>query len=490
MRSRPLPQWGRWAGLALVALFVGLAACRGRNARFDGRAAPFGGPIVLFTFDGLRADVVGAWSGRERGLTPNLDTLIREASWAGPAVAASSAGAPAMASLLTGLGPWQHQLLFAESPPLAPSLETLPEALKRRGYATAGYLGNETYSREAGFAQGFDAFLPLGKGEEAAKALEKLGPGPRLVWVHLPEPAPPFHRRPKIEARIGNSGLDLPQRILPRQMAPFFDPANPLPPGLHRRFWALYRMNVALADERLGRLLSALRKSGQWDRALVVVAATHGQEFGERGQILSGGNLGRALIEVPLVVKLPRGYPRTLKIGPGERPAAARLWATIVEAVGGEAPAAASSSLFRAAPRGALSELYRCNGTNQLSWVEGDRQLLWESRFAPPEPHYYRAYLASFARAGARAARAELGESPQALVDRLTRAFRQVSPLDGLEPPRRTLERWTALGSEPVIEETRLSTMSAHLEAAWRRFQGPFDAPDRRRREWYTAESH
>ena len=478
MRSLP-----KWAGLAIAAPLLGLAGCRGRSGAVDG-------PIVLITCDGLRADVVGALGGRERGLTPNLDALIRQASWAGPAIAPSSAGLPAMASLFTGLGPWQHQVLFPEALPLPAVLETLPEALKRRGFRGEGFSGNEAYSQETGFGQGFEILSPLGKGEEAAKRLEKLGGSPSFLWVHLPEPAPPYLRRPKVQARIGTSGLDLPQRILPYQLAPFFDPSNPLPPGLRRRFWALYRFNVAFADERLGRLLEALRRSGQWDRSLVVVASTRGEEFGERGQILSGGNLGRVLIEVPLVVKLPRGFPRAVRVAAGDRPAAARLWATIVEAAGGEAPAAAAPSLFRAAPPGALSELYRLDGTNRFSWVEGDRQLLWESRFAPPEPEYYRALLARLARGGGRAARSALSEPPEAIFDRLAAAFRQVPPLAGVEPPRLTLERWTAQGSEPELDDSQISTMAAQLEAAWKRFQSEASLPERERHEWYTAESH
>jgi hypothetical protein len=93
------------------------------------------------------------------------------------------------------------------------------------------------------------------------------------------------------------------------QLEPFFDPATPLPPGLRRRILAMYRLNAAAGDERLGELLRALRASGQWDRTLIVVTSIHGEEIGEHGQVLHGGNLGRAGLEVPLVIKLPQGSP-------------------------------------------------------------------------------------------------------------------------------------------------------------------------------------
>jgi hypothetical protein len=61
---------------------------------------------VLITFDSLRADVVGGLGGEPR-LTPNLDALLRGADWGGRAIAPSSLGAAAMASLFTGLRPWR-----------------------------------------------------------------------------------------------------------------------------------------------------------------------------------------------------------------------------------------------------------------------------------------------------------------------------------------------------------------------------------------------
>ena len=75
-----------------------------------------------------------------------------------------------------------------------------------------------------------------------------------------------------------------------------------------------------------------------------------------------------------------------------------------------------------------LSELYLTNGTNRFSLVEGNDQLLWEARFAPPEPEYYRARLALMIRGNARVARAEMSERPGRVFPRL---------LDGPSPDSR-----------------------------------------------------
>jgi hypothetical protein len=394
-----------------------------------------------------------------------------------------------MASLFTGLRPWQHQVLDSGSR-LSPGLLTLPEALQAAGYETAGFAAEAPAFKEAGYAQGFDELENLAKGTDAAKRLRKLGPGREFIWIHIPEPQAPYFRRPKLASRVETGRLDLPDRVLPHHLAPFFDPAVNLPPRQKRRFWAMYRFNVTWADERLGRLLEALRASGQWDRTLLVVTSTHGEEFGEKGQILNGGNLGRQLLEVPLAVKLPTGFDRRVAAPREQRVGTARLWATLVEAAGGEAPPAVAPSLFRPAPAAVLSELYLTNGANQFSLVEGDDQLTWVSRFAPPQPEYYQARLALMARGNARVARATISEPPRRILGRLRTAFQSVPPLTGLEAPLLTLERWERKGgSRPLSDPARTAEMARRLARTWNAFLPGELAPEEEAREWYTAES-
>lgn len=462
----------------LLAALLSLSAC--------GAPLPHDGPIVLITFDSLRADVVGGLGG-EPGLTPHFDALLRQADWAGRAIAPSSWGLPSMASLFTGLRPWQHQVLRGESQ-LSPALFTLPEALQARGFETCGFTGGPMYPKR-GFEQGFDRLGALGKGAEAAAELMKLEGDRQFVWIHIPEPQAPYFRRPKFVSRLNTGRLDLPFRVLPHQLAPYFDPAVPLPPAKRRRFWTMYRFNVAWADERLGRLLKALRESGQWNRTLVLVTSTHGEEFGEKGQILNGGNLGRQLLEVPFAVKLPAGFSRRIAVPRGQRVAAARLWATLVEAAGGEAPPAVAPSLFRESPRAMLAELYLTNGTNRFSLLDGDDQLLWESSFAPPEPEYYRARLALMSRGNARIARAELSTPPAEIFGRLLAGFLTTPPLTGRGGPRISLERWDAWGSRPASDPRRMAELAALLARTWNEFL-PAELPPREEaREWYTADS-
>jgi len=124
--------------------------------------------------------------------------------------------------------------------------------------------------------------------------------------------------------------------------------------------------------------MEALRSSGAEESTLVVFAAVHGEEFGEHGQILHGNNLGRAVLEVPLVIRLPRGAPVRLAVQDGERPSILRIWATILELAGGHPSPALPPSLFRVKEEGALSELLQQGGRRQISLVQGDVQLIRE----------------------------------------------------------------------------------------------------------------
>jgi arylsulfatase A-like enzyme len=442
---------------------------------------------VLITFDSLRADVVGALGGEPK-LTPNLDALLRDADWGGRAIAPSSLGVASMASLFTGLRPWQHQVLHDGQAQLSKALLTLPEALHGMGYATAGFSGETSYSRDFGYDQGFDQLEELEKGTAALSHLRALR-GRQLVWIHIPEPAAPYLFRPNFADRIDARGLDLPSRVQPHELEPYFDPAVPLPPELRQRFWALYRLNVAFADDRLGRFLQALRESGQWDRTLLVVTSTHGEELGEKHQILNGGNLCRQLLEVPLAVKLPAGSRLRIAVPKEQRPAAARIWATLVEAAGGEAPPAMSPSLFHAlhgASAAVLSELYFTNGTNQFSLLDGDDQLLRESRFAPPQPEYYRARLAQMGRGDGALARSRLSEPPDAIFGRLLAAFRSTPPFTGRGEPKLTLERWGAgpgAGSAPISDPRRTAELARLLARRWNEFLPGETTPEAEARE-------
>jgi arylsulfatase A-like enzyme len=454
------------------------------------RASPAGGPVVLITLDALRADQVGGLGGGP-GLTPNLDALIRQADWAGRAVAASSWAVPSMASLLTGLTPWQHHAILEGNARLADDLITLPKALKALGYRTTAFTTGRWFTSEQGYDRGFDAFDVMGRNRDAAEHLAALGGGRELVWIHMAEPDAPWVRRDWLLPRLGAAAANLPALpalpavIEPQQLETWADPSRPRPAGLRRQLWAMYRLNVAWADEKIGRLVEALRESGQWDRALVVVTSEFGEEIDEHGVAGHGGDLERETIEVPLIVKLPSWYRHRLAPPRRERVGLVRLWATLVEAAGGQPPPAMAPSLFQGVPAPVLSELYFGNGSNLFSLVDGDDQLLWESHFAAPEPHYDSARFA--AAAGAAGAESRGPQSAEAITGRLFDAFAATPPLAGRDAPRLRLNRWPERGGvvpAAAVRPAVLGALTRRLAAQWRSFLPAELSPEAEDRQW------
>ncbi len=407
------------------------------------------GPIVLITLEGLRADMVGGLGG-ETNRTPHLDRLIQGADWSGRAVAPSSWAVPALASLATGLRPWQHQALTPRSASLAPDLMTLAEALSARGFATAAFGEGRWFNPRHGHDQGFDTFKALRSGRPAERFLRSLNGDRTFVWIQLPEPRVPFGKP------VEPLGLT--------ELAPVFDPAVPVPRALLTTLNASYRVEVGRADHRLGRLLKALEQSGQRERTLLAVVSAYGQHLGEEGRVLEGGTLSRHMVEVPMVIDLPALTARTLPTTE-RRVSTRRLWATLVEAAGGvPLPAVAPSLFVVGAERGILSELYAAAGSNRLSWIEGDYQLRWTTWFATVAEDFFlgRPYQLD-TRPGVGAA------SPRAF-GRHYRAFLASLPLgDSRYPPELRLERWTSQGVEEVSDPQLAERMKGRLFEAWSR---------------------
>jgi Sulfatase len=381
-------------------------------------AALVEGPILLVTFESLRADFVTSLGGAA-GDTPALDALVAEArasgGWAGRAVAPSSWTAPVLASLHTGLASWQHEVLHAGRAQLIPEVPTLAERFSAAGWSTQAFAPGRRLSPKAGFGRGFGATSPVrDDGKRLAVAhLRALAPGRQFLWVHLSRPDSAFERnRPKNE------------------------PPDELSED--------YRAYVRWLDHELGLLLAALEASGQADKALVAVVGCIGQDLGDPGPVGVGHHLERSSIEVPWVIKLPAGTSAAIRL-PGEaRPGTTRLAATLLTAAGLIVPPAVAPSLFTGESPAVVSELYAAGGTNQFSLVSDDIQLLRRVPLMAPE--------------GSSAA--------------VQRRFQVTLPLSGAGGAEDRLVRWLpSSGTSPVNDPAKVASLLTELEQTWLAFR-------------------
>lgn len=431
------------------------------------KTPPWRGPVVVFSFDVMRADHLATFGG-PAGLTPSLDRFAAEADYAGRAVAASSSPLVAIASLFTGTGALQHRLLGHLHAELRPGLPTLAELFWQERYDTVFFEPRPTYMYRYGLTRGM-ARTEGFREEQVQHELPLFDRLPRFYWIQLPEADAPYSDR---RGELSGPPRSAPARELlgAEELLPFADPARPLPADLRQAAAELFRLEVAAGDARFGRLLAGLESSVGWEEALVVVTALTGTELGEHGGVLYGQNLFRESLEVPLLIRLPRSFAgRGFEIAEDETTpvAAERLFATLAEAIGVEPPPIVSPSLFHRARQPALSALPLGNGTNLYSAVVPApgpgvlaEQLIRRSRFAPAEEHFYTAQAIE---AGAAL---ELPEPPRRLLERLRDGFRQAPPWRSGEVELEGFSWADPAGTTTLADPARLERLGSRLEQA------------------------
>ena len=188
--------------LLVCAGLVAGAAC-GRGSR-----AQHATSLLLVTVDTLRADRVGAYGDKE-ARTPRLDALAQEGVLFEAAFTPVPLTLPAHVTLLTGLLPPQHGVRGNGSFALGRSALTLGEAMKRRGLATAAFVGAFPVARRFGLDRGFDVYddaferapgLHFDFAERKADrvvdaAAAGLSAPVPSSWVHLYDPHAPTTRQ-------------------------------------------------------------------------------------------------------------------------------------------------------------------------------------------------------------------------------------------------------------------------------------------------------
>jgi arylsulfatase A-like enzyme len=260
--------------------------------------------VFLFVVDTLRADRLGCY-GYPRPTSPVLDRLVAEGTIFEDATAQSSWTMFSMVSMLQGRYVTAFRDVFEEGTP------TLAEVFQRNGYETLGVCGNLLLSPTAGYGRGFDHYDAKGpaktdpgsdKTSRSAEVifrdlwpeLERAGVlkpkdrrPPLFVYVHLMDPHAPYLHHPDLDAELPLDGAAaLPERL--RDLAAREGaPAPPGDPGWSGAFEemekerALYDQEVRHVDREIGRFLDRLRALGALERAVIALAADHGEALFE-----------------------------------------------------------------------------------------------------------------------------------------------------------------------------------------------------------------
>jgi arylsulfatase A-like enzyme len=322
--------------------------------------------VLLVMLDTVRADHLSLY-GYERSTSPFLDRLAERGVRFEGARATASWTLPSHASVFTGLLP--HELNVNPVTPLVGSFQTLAGYLGSRGYATAGFVANTAYcSYDTGLDRGFthyedyvlEQLMPLRTEwlvDNFLMVISDLG-----LFVARKFDVGPFRssqeswvrnlfaveRRKNAEMINGEFTEWLAQRrestrpffaflnyydahapyVLPGEAKYRFGlkPTTPVDFAFLVDYWVnvnklkikpvlrelardSYDNCIAYLDQRLGELLEDLQRRGVLDHTWLVIAADHGEGWGEHDLFDHGESLYREEIHVPLLIVPPRSQP-------------------------------------------------------------------------------------------------------------------------------------------------------------------------------------
>jgi arylsulfatase len=347
--------------------------------------------LLLVTIDSLRADVLRCYGG-DASVGLQLCTVGDRGVRFIWAFSPASESAPAIASLLSSTYPQHHRVDGSAASFLPEAIPTLPEELRRAGYATAAFIASPELNRARNFHQGFDLYDDrLGEHDpsrlaerraapltDAAIAWIRKGPEPWFVWIHYRDPHGPYDPPagvrtiagdgPSRSARgaSGRPGERL--RVLATAGGRGGIPGYQAIPGLFTReaYENRYRAEVRYVDGQLTRLLAIVDSHSA--ATGVMITADHGEAFGEDSYFFTHGHsVGLEQIRVPLLWRPPDGARSlanpapvsTLDIAP-----------TLLQASGSPAPAS-----FEGSPLPMQGDPPRAPGSVRAIFAEGPRQL-------------------------------------------------------------------------------------------------------------------
>lgn len=293
--------------------------------------------VLMIVLDSARPDWFSCYNPRT-GVTPHIDRLAEQSLVFEKAISPSAWTFPVMASVFTGMLPTkhgghdEHRTLDSEYP-------TLAESLVAAGYDTAAiadvpYVGPMTNldrgfrymsnlrahqvslgsrvlkgisrvhrSATGKYQKTFESRVVIREGMrwiEQGRDASK----PFFLYIHSDETHAPFLPPARFRNRLaGLSAAEM--HAINQDKQAFVSGQRPMSNDELEDLRNLARAETAYADEWVGYLLDRFEKKGLLKNTTVVIAADHGENFGEHGLLRHGLCLYDTLLHVPLIIRLP-----------------------------------------------------------------------------------------------------------------------------------------------------------------------------------------
>ena len=290
-RVRPAPllktRRARLAGAALLTAIASALVLAGAAPVPPASSKP--PSLLLITIEGLRPDFLSCYTKSASQPTPGADRIAEKGRIFRQAVTPSVSTLPALATLMTGLTPFQHKVWDDDyRNRLSDGPGTLAERLKAKGYMTGAFLGTSRMSGR-GFDRGFDIFqdgyvpLPTGTWRLALRGARQVGAGARS-WLSDPGDKPFF-------LWMHFADLTVPEESVLKMSAP-----NPRPGYEHR---------LSIIDMEVTAILDHLKERKRDGSLVIVLTSDHGFGLGDHGEPRAGLFLYESTLRVPLLISGP-----------------------------------------------------------------------------------------------------------------------------------------------------------------------------------------
>ncbi len=255
--------------------------------------------VLIYLIDTLRKDHLGCYH-YPLETSPAIDAFAEQASIFSDMIPMSSWTRPSVASMLTGTLDYTHRAIRAEDH-LREGLPSLARALEAAGWDTASIVTNPAVGSLFGFGKDFQyhadlwqKYQPVGweadveAVDTAIARIAEAADRPQFIYLHTMAPhrdyAPPEAYR---------------DRFMPERFVGTRSQVNIM------KDMALYDAEIRFSDDQFARVIDALKRTGRYDNALIVLLSDHGEQFMEHGELAHAASLHFAEMGVPFIVKLP-----------------------------------------------------------------------------------------------------------------------------------------------------------------------------------------
>jgi arylsulfatase A-like enzyme len=269
--------------------------------------------VIIIVVDAMRYDHIG-YGGYARDTTPNLDILAQEGYFFTNTISAAPWTKPSVVSLFTSQYPHVHGVTSTKKALPKESL-TLARILSSKNYTTIGFTTNVNVDNKNNDFSKLYSFNqdPADKFSNKTIFILNSTKQPFLIYLHYIDPHmeynPPaahrifedknytgfFTKKPNPNAKIENR-----KEIILKEFV-----KGSLSEKDKQFMIALYDGEIHFSDEQIGVLFDYLKKSGKWNKTMIIVTSDHGEELFDHNAIEHGHTLYDELIHIPLIIRIP-----------------------------------------------------------------------------------------------------------------------------------------------------------------------------------------